>query len=138
MATPGNFPNRSDLRNPATKTANFTGQTYGQATQQARSQQAVRPGTQPQTVQAQRMAAGPVRPRPGGQPLMRPSERSSEPITAGAPFGAGPGPTQAGIRPRMIRTSRLEDQLLALLQLNPDREGLQMLLEKVRRTRGRS
>ncbi len=38
------------------------------------------------------------RPVPGeGGSLTRPTDRPQEPITAGAPFGAGPGPTAAGI-----------------------------------------
>jgi hypothetical protein len=38
------------------------------------------------------------RPVPGeGGSLTRSTDRPQEPITAGAPFGAGPGPTAAGI-----------------------------------------
>jgi hypothetical protein len=40
------YPNRSDLRNPMQQ-AKFTGQTYGQATQQTQSQQAVPAGPSP-------------------------------------------------------------------------------------------
>ena len=57
------YPNRSDLRNPATKKVAFTGQTYGQATQQAASQQSVSPGSAPADVQAQQVA----RPVPGAK-----------------------------------------------------------------------
>ena len=131
MSMTGDYPNRSDLRNPATRQVRFTGQTYGQGAQQARSQQAVSPGTSPATVQGQQAAAA-QRARPGANPLGRPSERPSEPITAGAPFGAGPGPLEAGIQPRFIKTSRLEDQLMALYQRYP-REGIMMLIEKARK-----
>ena len=95
MSMTGDYPNRSDLRNPATRQVRFTGQTYGQATQQAQAQQAVPAGSSPEMVQAQQMAAqqqGAPRPQPGAQPLARPSERPNEPITAGAPFGPGPQP----------------------------------------------
>ena len=51
------YPNRTDLRNPATRQANFTGQTYGQAAQQLVSQRAVSPGSAPTTVAAQQMAS---------------------------------------------------------------------------------
>lgn len=122
------YSNRTDLQNPATSTARFTGQTYGQGAAQQASQQAVRPGTPPTEQQAQQLAN---RIRPGARPLGRPSERPNEPITAGAPFGAGPGPLQAGIRPRFIRTNRTIEQLEALYQAYP-RDGILALLQKAR------
>ena len=117
------YSNRSDLRNPATRRANFTGQTYGEATQQARAQAAVPPGTAPATVQAQQMAAQQApAPRPGAKPLNRPTERPSEPITAGADFGAGPNAMQAGIMPRIVPVDETLEQLRVLYQMfpNPD------------------
>lgn len=53
-----------------------------------------RPQYGDQAAQAQATAAVPVGPAPGDAPppLMRPSERPGEPVTAGAPVGAGPGP----------------------------------------------
>lgn len=122
------YPNRSDLRNPATSTARFTGQGYGEAAQQQASQQAVRPGVSPVEQQAQQMAG---RVRPGAKPLGRPSERPNEPITAGAPFGAGPGPVEAGMTPRYITSSRTVEQLEALYQAYP-RDGILLLLQKAR------
>jgi hypothetical protein len=84
------YPNRSDLRNVARQTA--TGQTYGKATEQMEAQRAVPMGRSP--VEAQTLQ----RPRPGTLgALTRRSERPSEPITAGAPFGPGMGPEAAGI-----------------------------------------
>ena len=127
MSMTGDYPNRSDLRNPATSTARFTGQTYGQATQQAQSQQAVRPGVPPVTQQAQQMAA--QRPRPGAKPFLRPSERPNEPITAGAPFGPGPNQRQAGIRPRFINEDDVEQRLIQLYMKYPN-EGLRRLLQR--------
>jgi hypothetical protein len=108
--------------------AKFTGQTYGEATQQAQSQQAVPTGAPPTETQAQQMAPRPV---PGQQSFVRPSERPQEPITAGAPFGAGPGPVEAGMRPRYITSSRTVEQLEALYQAYP-RDGILMLLQKAR------
>ena len=75
------YPNRSDLRNPATRKVAFTGQTYGEGVAQQRAQRAVSPGSAPSDVQAQRMVP---RPRPGAMPLTAPSQRPDEPITAGA------------------------------------------------------
>ncbi len=66
--------------------AEFTGQTYGQRAQQERAQQMVPTGASPTDI----------------VPLGAPSERPSEPVTAGLPMGAGPGPeavTGVGIQP---------------------------------------
>jgi len=89
--------NRVDLNNPAAKIARAAapGQTYGKATEQLRSQAAVPMGSAPTDVMAAQTAqqVQPVRPTP----LTAPTSRPNEPITAGAPFGAGPGPVEAGI-----------------------------------------
>jgi hypothetical protein len=122
------YPNRSDLRNPATSTARFTGQTYGEASAQEASQRSVRPGTPPTEMQAQQVAN---RIRPGAKSLGRPSERPTEPITAGAPFGAGPGPMQTSMRPRFMNTNRTIEQLEVLMQIDP-RPGIEAMLAKAR------
>jgi hypothetical protein len=64
----------------------FKGQTYGEATKQKQRTQAVPTGRAP-TEQAARRA---VPAAPGS--LTAPTARPDEPITAGAPFGEGPGP----------------------------------------------
>lgn len=122
----GPYPNRTDLQNSAT--ANYTGQTYGEASSQERSQQQVRPGAPPTEQQAQQVAG---RIRPGAKPLGRASERPTEPITAGAPFGAGPGPLQTGMRPRFLKTNRTIEQLEALMMIRPS-PGLEALLAKAK------
>jgi len=129
-ATSTNYSNRTDLQNPATSTARFTGQTYGQATQQARSQQMVRPGVTPVTQDAQQMAAAQEqRPRPGAQPFLRPSERPDEPITAGADFGPGPGSLEAGVAPRIIQEDDVLMRLREVYRLYPN-EGLRVLISR--------
>ena len=132
MSMTGDYSNRSDLRNPATRRVAFTGQTYGEATAQEQAQQAVPAGSAQQDVQAQQMAA---RPRPGARPLMGPTQRPQEPVTAGANFGAGPDAMQAGIRPRMIQSNDVEEQLDALYRLYPN-DGVLLLLERIRNRRG--
>ena len=114
------YPNRSDLRNPASRQVRFTGQTYGQAAQQEAAQQAVAPGSAPNQVQAQQMAAQQPAPRPGARPLLRPTERAGEPVTAGANFGAGPNAMQAGIMPRIIPVDETMEELRMLYQLYPN------------------
>ena len=113
------YPNRSDLRNPATRKVNFTGQTYGQASSQAASQQSVSPGSAPADVQAQQV----VRPVPGAQSLTRPTDRPSEPITAGADIGAGPNALQAGLRPRVVPVDDTLETLKSLYRMYPS-DGL--------------
>lgn len=118
------YPNRSDLRNPATRKVAFTGQTYGEGAAQARSQQQVAPGSAPAQVEAQRMA----RPVPGGAgDLLRPTERPDEPITAGADFGPGPSSMEAGIIPRRVPQDNVIDTLRALYAMFPDDDLLEML-----------
>jgi hypothetical protein len=71
-----------------------TGQTYGEAGKQMAAQRAVPMGGAPTDV-AQTATPRPVPGTLGA--LTRPTERRTEPITAGAPFGAGPSPMAAGM-----------------------------------------
>jgi hypothetical protein len=71
-----------------------TGQTYGEAGKQMAAQRAVPMGGAPTDV----APTATPRPVPGTLgSLTRPTERPTEPITAGAPFGAGPSPMAAGM-----------------------------------------
>lgn len=119
------YPNRSDLRNAATSTARFTGQTYGEGASQEASQQAVRPGTSPATLQGQEAAA--QAPRPGAKAFNRPTERPSEPLTAGANFGPGPSALDQRVRGRMIPQSDVFERLMALYNVAPN-DGLKSIL----------
>jgi len=71
------------------------GQTYGKRKQQEDAMRAVPMGRAPSEVQAQQVARRPQPAAPGS--LTAPTTRPMEPITAGASFGAGPGPMGAGI-----------------------------------------
>jgi hypothetical protein len=62
------------------------GQTYGKRKQQEEAQRAVPMRQAPTDVAANR----PIPSAPGS--LVAPTQRPQEPITAGAPFGEGPGP----------------------------------------------
>lgn len=53
-------------------------------------------------------SSAPARPAPAIVPLGAPSQRPSEPITAGAPFGPGPGPGAGGARGPLSLTQTLE------------------------------
>jgi len=76
--------------------AQFTGQTYGTRAMQEQAQDVVPTGPPPTDV----------------VPLGAPSQRPNEPITAGLPMGAGPGPE--AIQPVGIQPGSLEDLLLTI------------------------
>lgn len=99
MSNTENYPNRSDLRNPANKVAKMAapGQTYGKATEQMRAQSAVPMGGSPTTNVP---APQPAPPMPGSLgEFTRPTERPEEPATFGSMVGPGPGPEILGVRP---------------------------------------
>lgn len=100
------YANRTDL-NPGPRplpAAAATGQPYGAAGQQLAAQQAIPmasgPVVSPSPTPAPAAAPSggmPPGPLPGSlPPLNRPSERPGEPLTTGAPVGAGPGPEVLG------------------------------------------
>jgi hypothetical protein len=100
--------NRVDLNNPAQKIARQAapGQTYGKAGQQMASQAVVPMGSAPTDVAASRQSK--TAPKPP-TPITAPTGRPDEPITAGAPFGAGMGPVEAGIPMYNPRGQALEE-----------------------------
>jgi hypothetical protein len=76
------------------------------------------------------------RPMPGESgSLTRSTERPQEPITSGAPFGAGPGPTAAGIpinaAPMSGSKQDLIERVRAIYSMypNPNLMSLMMVLE---------
>lgn len=87
-----------------------------------RAQQAVPAGPSP--VDAQRSAP---MVRPGSlPPLLGPTKRPNEPITAGANFGPGPSALQAGV-PIRTETQVAVEELRAIAQLHPTQELTTML-----------
>jgi hypothetical protein len=118
------YPNRSDLRNPAQKMAKTvaTGQTYGEASQQMRAQQAVPMGSSPTDT--------PPRVAPGSLGAFnRPTERPDEPVTAGASFGPGRTPTTAFAPPTQ---DDIVVELRALYAAYPSDELADMLDSYIR------
>jgi len=114
------YSNRSDLQNVAAKVA--TGQTYGMAKQQMDAQRAVPMGKSPVDVAATQ------RPVPGTLgSLTRPTERPMEPITAGAPFGAGPSPTAAGIPMPTSASASALDEVRAIASIYGNDDLLDLL-----------
>jgi hypothetical protein len=117
------YPNRSDLRGGKVPKMAATGQTYGEAGKQMASQSAVP------------MAAPPTENIPQVQPgqmgnLLRPTERPSEPVTAGASFGPGPTPMTQFAVPR--NNDPVLNELRGLYQAFPSEELADMLDSYVR------
>lgn len=116
------YPNRTDLRNPAGKVARQAakGQTYGKAKQQMDAQQAVPMASQP----------APAAPAPRAVPgqfgkFNRPTERPNEPGTAGASFGPGYTPKNRVSLPRAYDPVLTE--LAALYEMFPSEDLADML-----------
>jgi hypothetical protein len=93
------YPNRSDLRNPAQKVAKqvVPGQTYGEGAAQMRSQQAVPMASAPTDMGSPQVSAPPT---PGSLgDFLRQTERPEEEATFGSSIGPGPGPEVFGGNP---------------------------------------
>lgn len=106
-------------------------QYYGETELLKQRQRAVPMGQSPGDVVARRGAQQQqqAQARPGSlPPLTRPTDRPSEPITSGAPFGQGPGPLQAGILPVSVPSPVL-DEIKALGMMFPA-SGILDLVDK--------
>jgi hypothetical protein len=99
-----------------------TGQTYGEAGKQIAAQRAVPMGAPPtEAPQIQRPVPGTL------GALTRPTERPTEPITAGANFGAGPSAIAAGIPIPQSPDARAIDEIRAIAQLYGSDDLLDLL-----------
>ncbi len=96
----------------------FKGQTYGEGAAQERRVQAVPTGSAP-TQQRAQQAARRVAPNAPGS-LVAPTARPMEPITEGAPFGAGGGPAAAGIPMMSPAGDNVVEELKAIYQRFPN------------------
>jgi hypothetical protein len=126
------YANRTDLNNPAKKLAAkaATGQTYGEAGKQLASQRAVPMGGAPSDNVP---APQPMIPPGAMGPLDRPTERPNEPVTAGSPFGPGPGPEALAAPLPGVSSLTQKETLIAQLRQAytkyPNTAILQLLLE---------
>jgi hypothetical protein len=112
QGTPGQpYPNRSDLR--AQKPTAVPNQGYGQAGAQLAAQKVVpMAGAPPPPVPAapaprQMPGAGGFATPEDTPTLIAPTQRPDEPLTAGLPFGPGPGPEALGPPPMNDTEARL-------------------------------
>lgn len=129
--TPGTaYPNRTDLgKQPSLPARVATDQTYGKAQSQLQAQAMV-PMARPSVPMAPPAPGGPpAAPPPAGGPppppaippggfgdLHRPSERPTEPVTAGAALGAGPGPEVIPPGPSSPANTNLSQMLAQIAQ----------------------
>lgn len=104
VAGPGKFSKRTD-RNAVQPAREMTGGAYGENK------------TLMDTQTAAPMSASPAMPMPS-MSLAGPTARPNEPITTGAPIGAGPGPEVLPTAPQAPDETAL--LLRQLAQLNPD------------------
>lgn len=107
--TPGKtYANRSDLNTP-------TGQIYGDKVAMKERMDAV--PIQPAPTPTPAPVSAPIVPPP---PLDRPTERPMEPITAGLPTGAGPGPEALWMTGPNLEKIRPFLPVLELIASRPD------------------
>lgn len=120
------YPNRTDLRNPAGKVAKqaATGQPYGEAGKQMAAQSVV-PMAAPPTESA--APAQPAPPMPGSLGFTRPTERPNEPGTYGANAGPGPSYMDAGLPQVAQSADPVLQELLVLYKQFPN-DGLANLI----------
>jgi hypothetical protein len=98
VSGPGSMSQRTDGRQPARYMA---GGEYGEG-QEMMELQTSAPMSEA-TAPSPSRGRGGSRQRPSGppvNPLFSPTERPDEPITAGAPFGEGPGPVTPPVQPK--------------------------------------
>lgn len=138
--TPGKpYPNRTDMHKPAVE--QLKGQQYGAKKEQLAV--AASGGAPPGPGSAPGPTAGPAAP-PGPAAgslgaFNRPSERPSEPVTAGLPTGPGPGPEALGLNKQKPEDADLAEMAIYLptLELLASQPGASLATKQfVRRLRG--
>lgn len=124
------YSNRTDLNNAMNKKVavqTATGQTYGKASEQRRAQQAMPIGASPADVAPSQGVA------PGSLGAFnRPTERPTEPITAGVNFGDGPNAIQAGVNQPIRTEDPVLDRLKTIFEQFPNDELADLLDSYIR------
>ena len=93
VSGPGAMSRRTDGRQPVRY---MSGGPYGEGQEMMDLQSSAPMAEAPSPTPRARRAAAPTAPAGDGMnvtPLFAPTQRPDEPLTAGAPFGAGPGPS---------------------------------------------
>jgi hypothetical protein len=135
--TPGRaYPNRKDLRKASKQlpVKAATGQPYGVRKQQIEAQRAQPLPAAPTPDFASLLQAAEAFDPGERLPLDRPTERPDEPLTAGLPIGAGPGPEALDLSNFPRFTESPLNQLRAIYQRTGS-EAIRELIEEME-TRG--
>lgn len=108
VSGPGRMSRRTDGGPQQTK-AEMTGMAYGENADFQEIQAGAPMAAAPSATPARPRKAGSSAPSVNATPLFAPTQRPDEPITAGAPFGPGPGPSmnvpqQQNAKPSMSST----------------------------------
>lgn len=117
------YPNRADLAQSVRTAPN---QPYGQAGAQAQAQRTIPLPQTPPTPAPQPTVNAPD---PGM--LAQPTARPGEPVTAGLPIGAGPGPEANAVNP----SDQVLPRLYQAYKLNPT-QGLLDIIRQAEALRG--
>lgn len=140
------YPNRTDLGSqPSLPARAATNQTYGNAQSQLDAQRTVPMAPAPLSLPPPNPAGGPGSPspqpgspaapqQPGPLPgaagdLHRPTERPGEPVTAGSPLGAGPGPEALPQGPTSPQNTNLS-RMLAQIAQSSGSQAIQQLAQR--------
>ena len=125
------YPNRSDLAEARPlPIARIPGQTYGAETAQAALQRVTPMGGTPVATAPGSSGPGaapapaPTGPAPGSLPFLHPTNRPSEPVTAGLPRGPGPGPEALGALQPQQNAGQVVAQLASSPAASPDVKAL--------------
>ena len=122
VSGPGQLSQRTD-GGPQQTLANMTGMPYGENAEFNTMQAAA-----PMSAAGQTTARAP-RPKQsrsggGGVPLFSPTQRPDEPVTAGAPFGPGDGPTMGS---DTIAPGSLSNSIRKMVSADPTGDSLRLL-----------
>ena len=117
VSGPGRLARRTD-GGPSQTTVPMSGMAYGENADYNDMQSSAPLAATPSVSNTRARKTSPTGPSVAATPLFAPTARPDEPVTAGAPFGPGEGPTVMN-RPRP-NGPRLTDTLAKLLQVTND------------------
>jgi len=101
------------------------GQTYGKRKQQEEALRAIPMNRPPAEIQARQATRRPRPAAPGS--LTAPTTRPNEPITAGAPFGPGPGIEVTSVMSPMQDQIEALNEIRAIYRMYPSQELLDFI-----------
>lgn len=110
VSGPGRMSRRTD-GGPQQTTVPMTGMGYGENADFNEMQSAAPLAAAPAVSNTRARSTSPTGQRAAATPLFAPTQRPEEPITAGAPFGPGPGPEEPAMSPQAEDMKMLKNYL---------------------------